>query len=90
MGPFTAFGYWSGCSKGRRNPFGLHACRREDIFLETGGQAAELKKLVDNAYPLEDISCRLASGSFTDDAMVVAPCSIHTMSAIATGSAPIC
>ena len=35
--------------------------------------------------PLEDISCRLASGSFPVDAMVVAPCSIQTMSAIAAG-----
>jgi len=34
---------------------------------------------------VEDISCRLASGSCQTDAMVVAPCSIHTMSAIAGG-----
>ena len=36
-------------------------------------------------HPLEDIGSRLASGSSAMDAMVVAPCSIHTMSAIATG-----
>ena len=35
--------------------------------------------------PFEDIGCRLASGSAIMDAMVVAPCSIHTMSAIAHG-----
>ncbi len=55
------------------------------LFLETGKAAAELKKLADFSYPIEDISCRLASGSYSTDAMVIAPCSIHTMSAIAHG-----
>jgi len=55
------------------------------LFLETGKKSADLKKMVHFSYPLEDISCRLASGSFPVDAMVVAPCSIQTMSAIAAG-----
>lgn len=55
------------------------------LFLETGKFAQDLKALASYSYPLEDISCRLASGSFRTDSMVVAPCSIHTMSAIACG-----
>jgi len=55
------------------------------LFLETGQHAADLKNLAHYTYSLEDISCRLASGSFPVDAMVVAPCSIQTMSAIAAG-----
>lgn len=55
------------------------------LFLETGKTAAEVRRMADCSYPVEDISCRLASGSFPTDAMVIAPCSIHTMSAIATG-----
>lgn len=55
------------------------------LFLELGKKAAELKALVQFSYALEDISSRLASGSFRTDGMVIAPCSIHTMSAIAHG-----
>ncbi len=54
-------------------------------YLEMGKLAADFKALADYSYSLEDIGCRLASGSFQTDAMVVAPCSIHSMSAIATG-----
>ena len=55
------------------------------LFLETGKLAADVRKLAHFWYPLEDIGSRLASGSSAMDAMVVAPCSIHTMSAIAGG-----
>ncbi len=55
------------------------------LFLETGRTATEVKELANYSYSVEDIGCRLASGSYRTDSMVVAPCSIHTMSAIATG-----
>lgn len=54
-------------------------------FLEMGKTAADLKTLAHITYAFEDIGCRLASGSFPTDGMVIAPCSIHTMSAIAAG-----
>lgn len=54
-------------------------------YLETGKLARELKDLADFSYPIEDIGCALASGSYRTDGMVVAPCSIHSMSAIAFG-----
>jgi len=54
-------------------------------FLEMGKTASDFKALAYAAYPVEDISCRLASGSFPTGGMVIAPCSVHTMSAIATG-----
>jgi len=54
-------------------------------FLEMGKAASDFKALADCCYPVEDIGCRLASGSFPTAGMVIAPCSIHTMSAIASG-----
>jgi len=55
------------------------------LHLEMGLTAADARKLADCTYSLEDIGARLASGSFRTDGMVIAPCSIHTMSAIAAG-----
>ena len=54
-------------------------------FLESGRTADEFKALADFVHPLEDIGSRLASGSFLTHGMVIAPCSVHSMSAIATG-----
>lgn len=65
----------------------LSRAGEKTLFLETGTHAADLKKLVQYSYSLEDISCRLASGSYPIDAMVVVPCSVQTMSAIACGIA---
>jgi 4-hydroxy-3-polyprenylbenzoate decarboxylase len=54
-------------------------------FLELGKKGSDWKSLSDYSYAFEDIGCRLASGSFQTDAMVIAPCSINSMSAIAAG-----
>lgn len=54
-------------------------------FHELGKSAAEFRSLATCVYPPEDIGCRLASGSFVTSGMVIAPCSINTMSAIASG-----
>jgi 4-hydroxy-3-polyprenylbenzoate decarboxylase len=73
----------------RRNDVEIHLilsrAGEKTLFLETGKKAADLKGYAKYSWPLEDISSPLASGSFRTDGMIVAPCSIHTMSAIACG-----
>jgi 4-hydroxy-3-polyprenylbenzoate decarboxylase len=55
------------------------------LFEEMGMLAKQVRGMATFSYSFEDIGCRLASGSYPTDAMVVAPCSIQTMSAIAHG-----
>ncbi len=55
------------------------------LFLETAKLVSEARAMAHKWYPNEDIGSCLASGSYSVDAMVIAPCSIHTMSAIAYG-----
>jgi flavin prenyltransferase len=55
--------------------------------LELSIISRDWRELSDFSYSFEDIGCRLASGSFPIDAMIVCPCSIHTLSAISSGVA---
>lgn len=46
----------------------------------------ELQALADVFYPNSDIGAAISSGSFRVDGMVIAPCSIKTLSEVATGT----
>jgi len=52
---------------------------------ETNLTPGELKELADFAYKPSDIGASIASGSFRNMGMLVAPCSVRSMSEIATG-----
>lgn len=52
---------------------------------ETGMKAADVRKLADVVYPFADVGAAIASGSYPTLGMVIAPCSIRSMSEIATG-----
>ncbi len=52
---------------------------------ETSLKATDLQKLADYNYQPVDIGASIASGSFRAEGMIVAPCSVKTMSEIATG-----
>lgn len=57
------------------------------IVEETSWDPARVRALADVAHPIGDIGASIASGSFPTLGMVVAPCSIHTVAAIAYGNA---
>ncbi len=52
---------------------------------ETNLKVAQVRALADRYYPVGDVGAAIASGSFATLGMVVAPCSIRSMSEIATG-----
>ena len=55
------------------------------IAAETDFTPEQIRELADVNHKFEDISASCASGSFRADGMIIAPCSIRTMSEIATG-----
>lgn len=52
---------------------------------ETGMKIQDLKDLASVTYSNADIGAAISSGSFKTDGIVIAPCSIKSMSEIATG-----
>ena len=55
------------------------------IALETGLKAKQVAAKADKSYSPGDIAAPIASGSFKTVGMIVAPCSVRSMSEIATG-----
>lgn len=58
---------------------------RKTIVLETDYRAATVAKLADVVYPEDDMSAPVGSGSFLAAGMIVAPCSMKSLAAIANG-----
>jgi flavin prenyltransferase len=57
------------------------------MFERTGREPAELRGLAGHTYAIDNMAARISSGSFLTDGMIVAPCSLGSLAAIATGLA---
>lgn len=86
----------SGSIYGKKSLEALNACGVEthlvmskaaEITLkyELGLSASEIESLATKRYKISDIGAAIASGSFRTEGMLIAPCSVKTMSEIATG-----
>ena len=59
---------------------------RRSIELEAGVDPDHVVKLAHVAYDARDLAAAISSGSFLTMGMVVAPCSMRTLAAVATGN----
>jgi 4-hydroxy-3-polyprenylbenzoate decarboxylase len=58
-----------------------------NVFQELGRKRADVESLADIVHNVADIGASIASGSFRTDGMIVAPCSMKTLAAVAHGLA---
>ncbi len=58
---------------------------RLSLKLEAGVDVSQVEELADRAYRPEDLAASISSGSFLTMGMVVMPCSMRTLGAIASG-----
>jgi len=66
--------------------FVLSAGARRSIELEMRTDPAEVEKLADVVYDAADLGAAISSGSFPTMGMVIIPCSMRTLAAVATGN----
>lgn len=65
----------------------LSAAAQVTIAQETDWQVSEVEALADVCYHVNDIGAAIASGSFVTAGMVIIPCSVKTLSAVANSYA---
>lgn len=65
----------------------LSGSAKLNIGIETSWSVADVKAMADHVHAYNDIAANIASGSFRTDGMIIAPCSIKTVSGIANSYA---
>lgn len=56
------------------------------LAYEMTAKVADVNALADVVHPVHDIGASISSGSFRTEGMIIAPCSVRTMSEIAAGA----
>ncbi len=56
-----------------------------NIQHELGLKRKEMQDLADVVHPVNDVAATIASGGFRTEAMIIAPCSMKTLAAVAHG-----
>jgi polyprenyl P-hydroxybenzoate/phenylacrylic acid decarboxylase-like protein len=64
----------------------LSAGAHRTVELELGMAATDVERLADVVHAPDDLAAAVSSGSFATMGMVVAPCSVRTLAAVATGN----
>lgn len=63
----------------------ISAAGAKVLELETGLSVADISKGMSRCYDENDFTAPLASGSFSNDGMVIIPCTMGTLGAVANG-----
>jgi len=63
----------------------MSTAAKETLVMETDRKVSEVEALASEVLGFNDIAASIASGSFLTDGMAVIPCSMKTLSGIATG-----